>query len=274
MHARRAGFDLALAAARDRLRPEPGRARPARVADGRRQVPAAGGRRASRCRSTTAAGRRSASSTSRTPRGSCSSARAAGSVANVAAETVTVADVARARARRGAGRDEPACTFATPFTYRHAPRRLPARREAARHRRDRLPRLADRRAPRGARPRGRPRLRGPAERARAGAAGRRGASTRGDPAARELLAGCDAVLHFAGVPDPAARARRPGARRARERGHDAQPARGLPRARLRARLPVDRARRRRAAARPVRALEAPRRGGLPPAPAPARRSSG
>src|SRR4029450_132456 len=25
----------------------------------------------------------------------------------------------------------------------------------------------------------------------------------GDPAARELIAGCDAVLHFAGIPDPA-----------------------------------------------------------------------
>ena len=55
----------------------------------------------------------------------------------------------------------------------------------------------------------------------------------GDPAARALLAGCDVVLHFAGVPDPARRARGPGARRARERGHDREPARGLPRARRR-----------------------------------------
>jgi nucleoside-diphosphate-sugar epimerase len=31
----------------------------------------------------------------------------------------------------------------------------------------------------------------------------------GDPAARELVAGCDAVLHFAGVPDPASSARDP-----------------------------------------------------------------
>jgi nucleoside-diphosphate-sugar epimerase len=29
----------------------------------------------------------------------------------------------------------------------------------------------------------------------------------GDPAARDLISGCDAVLHFAGIPDPA-RARR------------------------------------------------------------------
>jgi UDP-glucose 4-epimerase len=37
----------------------------------------------------------------------------------------------------------------------------------------------------------------------------------GDPAARELLSGCDAVLHFAGVPDPA-RARRDPTRAVRE----------------------------------------------------------
>jgi nucleoside-diphosphate-sugar epimerase len=37
----------------------------------------------------------------------------------------------------------------------------------------------------------------------------------GDPAARELLAGCDAVLHFAGVPDPAS-ARADPARAVRE----------------------------------------------------------
>ena len=37
----------------------------------------------------------------------------------------------------------------------------------------------------------------------------------GDPAARELIAGCDAVLHFAGVPDPA-RAREDPARAVRE----------------------------------------------------------
>jgi nucleoside-diphosphate-sugar epimerase len=37
----------------------------------------------------------------------------------------------------------------------------------------------------------------------------------GDPAARELLAGCDGVLHFAGVPDPAG-ARRDPARAVRE----------------------------------------------------------
>jgi len=37
----------------------------------------------------------------------------------------------------------------------------------------------------------------------------------GDPAARDLVAGCDAVLHFAGVPDPAS-ARRDPARAVRE----------------------------------------------------------
>jgi nucleoside-diphosphate-sugar epimerase len=37
----------------------------------------------------------------------------------------------------------------------------------------------------------------------------------GDPAARDLIAGCDAVLHFAGVPDPASSARDP-ARAVRE----------------------------------------------------------
>ncbi len=48
-----------------------------------------------------------------------------------------------------------------------------------------------------------------------------------------------------------------------ERGHDAQPAGGLPGARLRARLPVHAQSRPRPAARPVRALEAARRGDLP-----------
>src|SRR5262245_5568352 len=37
----------------------------------------------------------------------------------------------------------------------------------------------------------------------------------GDPAARDLIAGCDAVLHFAGVPDPG-RARKDPARAVRE----------------------------------------------------------
>ena len=71
----------------------------------------------------------------------------------------------------------------------------------------------------------------------------------GAPEARELVAGRDAVLHFAGVPDPAGARRRPRARGARERGHDAQPARGLRRARRRARLPLVGPRR---DARPIR----------------------
>ena len=40
-------------------------------------------------------------------------------------------------------------------------------------------------------------------------------SDAGDPASRELIAGCDAVLHFAGIPDPA-RAREDPARAVRE----------------------------------------------------------
>ena len=51
-----------------------------------------------------------------------------------------------------------------------------------------------------------------AERAGASAAVRIDA---GDPAVRDLIAGCDAVLHFAGVPDPA-RARKDPARAVRE----------------------------------------------------------
>ena len=48
----------------------------------------------------------------------------------------------------------------------------------------------------------------------------------GDPAARDLVAGCDAVLHFAGRPRSRASARGPRDRGARERRHDRQPARG------------------------------------------------
>jgi hypothetical protein len=58
----------------------------------------------------------------------------------------------------------------------------------------------------------------------------------GDPGARELLQGCDAVLHFAGVPDPARARRDPARGDPRERGRDAEPPRGLPRARRGARL--------------------------------------
>ena len=46
----------------------------------------------------------------------------------------------------------------------------------------------------------------------------------GAPAARDLISGRDAVLHFAGIPSPA-RAGRSCAGRARERGHDLEPAR-------------------------------------------------
>ena len=77
--------------------------------------------------------------------------------------------------------------------------------EAARHRRDGLPRLARRGAAGGAGPRGRRAV------ARAAARGPRGPRPvrvdAGDPAIRDLVAGCDAVLHFAGVPRPGGRAR-------------------------------------------------------------------
>jgi nucleoside-diphosphate-sugar epimerase len=49
----------------------------------------------------------------------------------------------------------------------------------------------------------------PQGRSRAGAPDASIAIDAGDVAARELVAGCDAVLHFAGVPDPASAARDP-----------------------------------------------------------------
>ena len=76
-------------------------------------------------------------------------------------------------------------------------------------------------------------------------------------------------MHFAGRarPGPRAPTRRGGAR---ERRHDPQPARGLPRARRRSHLPVQRARRDRASTRRLRAVEAARGGGLR---APSRRAT-
>ena len=79
----------------------------------------------------------------------------------------------------------------------------------------------------------------------------------GDRAARELLATAGAVFHFAGVPDPA-RSRSDPARAVRENAGDAEPPRGLPGARLRARLPFDGAGGPRPAAGPVRALQVAR----------------
>ena len=49
----------------------------------------------------------------------------------------------------------------------------------------------------------------------------------GDPAARALVAGRDAVLHFAGVPDPAARREDPATAVRENAGTTRQPARGL-----------------------------------------------
>ena len=191
----------------------------ARVADRRRQVPPPRRGRASRCRSTTAAGRRSASCTSTTPRGILLDAAAAGVAATTSPPRRSRSPTSRALAEgREPRRDEPACTVASPLRVRAPPSRSTCAREAPRHRRDRLPRLArgDRCSPRRghevvglARPGGAPRARGVPDVP--------GELDAGDPAARELVAGCDAVLHFAGIPDPARARARPGARRARER---------------------------------------------------------
>ena len=138
----------------------------------------------------------------------------------------------------------PACSFKTPVSIPAPARRLPGgpshrRPEVPGHRSDRLPRLALARPARRARPRGgrRPPARAARTAPRRERARRRCASMPATPAIRDLIAGCDAVLHFAGVPDPAARRCRPGGGGARERRHDPQPARGLPRARRRADLP-------------------------------------
>ena len=208
MYARARRLRARAAAPRDRLRAEPCRARPPGLADGRRQVPPPGrGRRGAAARRRRSA-RRSASCTSTTPRASCSSrppsrgARAA----NVAAETLTVGDVAALAGGSRAGCDA-ALQLRAPVRLRAPPRGVPAH-EVPRHRRDRLPRLARGDAAGRARATTSWPRRGPggATRAHAGDVDAVDVDA-GDPAARDLLEGCDVVLHFAGVPDPAARAR-------------------------------------------------------------------
>ena len=165
---------------------------------------------------------------------------------------VTVADVAAlARGEQPGG--SPACSFETPVQLPVPARRLhgaaPRDREVPRHRGDRLPRLAFtasccvRRGTRSSR--------SPARAAPSAAAAADldavCASTPASPDARRLVAGCDAVLHFAGVPGPGGSAADPAAAVRAERRHDPEPARRLPRAWRRPRLPLDRSRRGRAA---------------------------
>ena len=196
------------------------------------------------------------------------------SVANVAAETVTVADVARlARGKRA--EDQPGLDCRKPV-------RLPARTE--RLPRGRLVKLLVVGASGflGSRVTEHLRERGhdvvavtrPGRRERAAVAEVLPVEAdAGGAEIRELIAGCAAVLHFGGVPDPEG-ARRDPARAVRENaGTTAQPAGGVCRARRRARLPVLGPRRGGPAARPVRDVEAPGRGGLPAAPGAARPSS-
>ena len=129
----------------------------------------------------------------------------------------------------------------TPFEYRH---RLAEylRGEAPRHRRGRASSARGRDAAARARPRGRrARAAGRHERAPAAGATPLDAWTP-STGARELIDGLRRGPPFRGRARPGGRARRPGPRRARERRHDPQPARGLPRARRRARLSLDRPR--------------------------------
>ena len=156
--------------------------------------------------------RRSASCTSPTPRASCSTRRADGRRgANVVAETMTVADVAALAEGREPARRRRAGRFSTPFSTSTASRSTSARRSVRLlvTGATGLPRLAHRDAARAsagttssalARPGGRPRAASSDLRTRSRV-------DAGDPAARDLVAGCDAVLHFAGVPDPGERAR-------------------------------------------------------------------
>ena len=271
MHARRAGFGARHPAARDRLRPEPGRARRPRVADRRRQVPPAGRARASRCtldaggaatigvvhvddaarillESPGAAGRRRATTSPPRRITVADVAALAEGASRPAAPACTLRDAASSTSTASRSTCAPMrflVTGATGFlgwraatllARARARRRSRSPGRAARARaasprpgRDRRRRGRPRRARAGRRLRRRPALR---RRPRPGARAR---ATRRAPCARtparplNLLDGC--LEHGAG-----------------------------------ARLPLDRARGARAAARPLRALQAPGRGGLPPAP--------
>ena len=219
----------------DRLRPEPGRARRARLGDGGRQVPPAGGRRAPSCTldggGTATIGAVHVADAARLLL-DCPVPEPGGVAhANVAAETLTVADVAALAEGR-----EPAGGAAW---TRRAQLRVRARRGGVPGAMRFLVtgvtgflgwRTATLLAERGHEVAG---LARPGGAGRAHAAGdpRRSASTPATRPRAALVAGHDVVLHFAGVPDPARARAGPGPRGARERRHDRQPARRLPRAR-------------------------------------------
>ena len=275
MHAERHGFDARAHAARDRLRPVARRACRAGVADRRRQVPQARGAGASRSRSTAAGRRPSGSCTSTTPRASSwPRAPRAWRPHNVVAETSrspTSPRWPRAASRAGGA----GWTFSTAVPLRAPRRGIPARVRllvtgATGYLGWRTRALLE--GPRARRRHAHP----PGQRPRAASAGpahRPPSSTPATPRRATLVDGCDAVLHFAGVPDPA-RARQDPATAVRENvgttvnlleacaEHDALLV-----------LPVHRPRRARPAARSLRPLQAPRRGGLPAAPRTRRRAA-
>ncbi len=85
----------------------------------------------------------------------------------------------------------------------------------------------------------------------------------GDPAAQELIAGCDAVLHFAGVPDPAGARADPAAAVRENAGTTLNLLEGCREHGAGLIYPSTVRAGRATAARSVRALEAARRGGLP-----------
>ena len=210
MYARRAGFGLAVMRLGIVYGPGPvGHDRPdsVTVVDKFRRL-VARGRAADR--STTAAAATSAPSTSRTPRGSCSTpSRPRRSRPTTSRRDTLTRRRRRARWPRDAAGGRAACSFASPFPYEH---RLAdyLRDEVAGHRRDRLPGLAGGHAAGASAATTCVALARPAGVERAHAAGLRPCArpTPADPAARALLAGCDAV--------PALRRRARSRRRARE----------------------------------------------------------
>ena len=269
MHARRGGFDLALLRLGIVYGPSPVEHERAGVADGRRQVPPAGRGRGSSSRSTTAERRRSASSTSRTRRASCSTPEPAGRRVATSPPRRSPSPTSPRSREASEPPATPACTFATPFDYRHTVRGVPrAPMRAPRHRRDRASsagawptcsRSAGTRSSRVARPGGAARARSPGS--------TRSSVDAGDPAARDA----DRGLRRRAATSPAsptrrARARtRPG-RCARTRARRSTCSRAAWSTAAGSSIPSTRPRRARPAARRLRALEAARRGGLPPPP--------
>ena len=184
--------------------------------------------------------------------------------ANVAAETATVGDVARL-ARGEEPQDEPAWTVASPFEYRPLDARVPVVKLLVTG----ASGFLGSRVTRMLRERGHEvvAVTRPGPRRRAALDEMRPLEAdAGGPEIRELVAGCAAVLHFGGVPDPGA-ARRDPARAVRENAGTtvnlleacAEHGAGLV-------YPSSVRAARRSAAGPLRALEAPRRGGLPAPP--------